>query len=71
MDGQINLGHSLPEEISNIVWRIVGNNESPLVSETTTRLIERTIRRRATGVSSFVQNQAIAEISGWFDFHGG
>ena len=69
MDGQVNLGHSLPEEISNVVWRIVGNNELPLVPETTTRLIERTIRRRARRTPSSIQDQAISDVCGWFDFH--
>ena len=62
-------GLSLPAEVMSVIWRIVGNIESPLNRETPPRLIERTIRRYAGDVSSTIQDRAIAEIGGWFDFH--
>ena len=69
MDKNISLGLPFPEVVGDIVWRIVGNIASPLNRETTRRLIERTIRKYAGNLPSAVQDQAIAEVTGWFDFH--
>lgn len=69
MDGNVSSGLRLPEAVSDIVWRIVGNIASPLNREATHRLIERTIRKYAEHLPSDVQDQAIAEVTGWFDFH--
>ena len=60
----------LPQELGNVIWRIIGNNESPLQQETTFRLIERTIRRYANHVPIANQDQAIATVHTWFEFHG-
>ena len=70
MDMQTNAFPSLPEAVGRIIWRIVGNNESPVARETTARLIEQTIRRHGTQVPSYIQDQAIANVCGWFDFRG-
>ena len=70
MESQTNAGQFLPEEIRNIIWRIIGNDESPLTRETTSRLIERTIRRHAEHVPSSTQDYAISVVHGWFEFHG-
>lgn len=70
MDEQTNAFLSLPEAVGRIIWRIVGSNESPIARETTARLIEQTIRRHGSQVPSYIQDQAIANVSGWFDFHG-
>ena len=62
--------NALPQELANIIWRIIGNDESPLKQETTSRLIERTIRKYAKHVSLAKQDQAIATVHAWFEFHG-
>ena len=59
----------LPEELGNVIWRIIGNDESPLKEETTSRLIERTIRKYAKHVPLAKQDQAIATVHSWFEFH--
>ena len=69
MNENISLGLPLPEDVDSNVWRIVGNIASPRNSETARRLIERTIRKYAGDLPSAVQDQAIAEVTGWFDFH--
>ena len=63
---------SLPQELVNVIWRIIGNDESPLQQETTSRLIARTIRKYAKPkhVPLAKQDQAIAAIHAWFEFHG-
>lgn len=62
--------NALPQELATIIWRIIGNDESPLKQETTSRLIERTIRKYARHVSLARQDQAIAAVHAWFEFHG-
>ena len=69
MDSYANSGFLLPDAVSNVIWRIVGNDESPLKRETTSRLIDRTIRKYAKHVPSAIQDNAIAEVRGWFEFH--
>ena len=69
MTNSISLGLSLPVDMESIVWRIIGNIASPLNRETTRRLIERTIRKCAGDFPSAIQDQAIAEVTGWFDYH--
>ena len=69
MDSNVSSGFRLPETVCNIVWRIVGNISSPLNRERPRRLIESTIRKYTGGFPSAVQDQAIAEVTGWFDFH--
>ena len=69
MDRNISLEHPLPEVVSDVVWRIVGNIASPLKRETPRRLIEKTIRKYAEDLPLVVQDQAIAEVTEWFDFH--
>ena len=58
-----------PEELGNVIWRIIGNDESPLQEETTSRLIERTIRKYAKRVPLAKQDQAIGAVHSWFEFH--
>ena len=70
MERYDNLEFPLPKEINKVVWRIVGNNESPLSQETTSQLIERTVRKYARDLPSARQDGAIAVIHGWFEFHG-
>ena len=70
MNNQTNVGQFLPEGVSNVIWRIVGNDESPLTRETTTRLIERTIRKHVKHVPATTRDHAIALVHGWFEFHG-
>ena len=69
MDKSIPMELPLPENVDSIIWRIVGNIASPLNRETTRRLIKGTIRKHAGNLPSAVQDQAIAEVTGWFDFH--
>ena len=69
MDSYANSGFLLPDAVSNVIWRIVGNDESPLKRETTSRLIDRTIRKYAKHVPPAIQDNAIAEVRGWFEFH--
>ena len=69
MERPNNLDHSLPREVEKVVWRIVGNDESPLKQETTSRLIERTVRKFAKHLPSVRQDNAIAVVHGWFEFH--
>jgi len=61
---------ALPQELANIIWRIIGNDESPLKQETTSQLIDRTIRKYAKHLSLAKQDQAIAAVHAWFEFHG-
>lgn len=70
MDRNISVALSLPQELANNIWRIIGNDESPLQQETTLRLIEGTIRKYAKYLPSAQQDQAIAVVHAWFEFHG-
>ena len=70
MGSQTNSVHSLPEGMSNIIWRIIGSSESPLTRETTSRLIEQTIRSHAKDAPASMQDYAISVVYGWFEFHG-
>ena len=58
---------SLPPDAKTMIWRIFGNGESPLSQKATYDLIEPITRRR---VCSSNQDQAIAEISTWFESSG-
>ena len=70
MESQTNAGHFLPEGVNDAIWRIIGNDESPLARETTSLLIEQTIRKHAKHVPSATRDHAIAVVHGWFEFHG-
>ena len=70
MDRNTSVALSLPQELANIIWRIIGNDESPLQQETTLRLIKRTIHKYAKHLPSAKQDQAIAVVHAWFEFHG-
>ena len=69
MNSYTNPAPLLPDAVSNVIWRIVGNDESPLKRETTSRLINRTIRKYAKHLPPAIQDNAIAEVRGWFEFH--
>ena len=65
---------SLPTEAKAIVWRIFGQNQSPLKEDELPRtrqssyeLIDPVIREH---VSSNDQDRVISEIRGWFESHG-
>lgn len=65
---------SLPPEAKAVVWRIFGENESPLIEDELPRarrssyeLIEPIIREH---VSSNDPDRVIREIRGWFESHG-
>ena len=65
---------SLPPEAKAVVWRIFGENESPLMEDELPRtrrpsyeLIEPIIREH---VSSNDPDRVIGEIRGWFESHG-
>ena len=70
MNAHISSDLSLPEEARDVLWRIVGNNESPLNHEPTARLAERTIRKYANHLPSARQDTAIAEVCRLFEYHG-
>ena len=69
MDSYANSGFPLPDAVSNVIWRIVGNDASPRARETTFRLIDQTIRKHAKHFPPVIQDKAIAEVRGWFEFH--
>lgn len=69
MNDQTNALHSLPQDVSQNIWRIIGDNESPLEQETTSRLIEKMLRKYASRLSASAQGQAISDIRAWFDFY--
>jgi len=70
MDRNTSVALSLPQELANNIWRIIGNDESPLTQETTLRLIEQTIRKCAQNLSLAQQDEATAVVHAWFEFHG-
>ena len=69
MDGQTKNRESLPQDVVDIIWRVVGSIESPLSQETTLRLINQIIREYADSLPSSGQDQAISDICAWFEFH--
>ena len=70
MDRNTSAALSLPQELASVIWRIIGNDESPLKQETTLWLIKGTIRKNAKHLPSAKQDQAIAVVHAWFEFHG-
>lgn len=59
---------SLPAEAKAIIWRIFGEDESPLKRKSTYEPIKWIIEEHV--ISRTEQNRAIAEIQGWFESQG-
>ena len=67
MFSEIESNVSLPLESKSVVWRVIGEIESPLKERAGHDLVRRIVRER---VSSPNQDDVSSQLSGWYESHG-